>query len=80
MRQFKPRSAPIEANMAVRFALFPAVFAGTLAFFGVGFYYRSKFVVDIDEQRERWTRSAKESRDFSAKVQEAIDHNKSDKK
>lgn len=76
---FKKERTCDRRKMAIRFALFPVVFAGSLAIFGVGFYYRYKLVIDVDEQRERRTKSVQQARDFHRKVQETIDQNKSDK-
>ena len=66
--------------MAVRFAVFPAVFIGALALFGFGFYNRFSFLIDVDEQQDRRMKSLQEAQDFRRKFNEGVEQEKNLKK
>lgn len=65
-----------KLKMAVRFAIFPAVFLGTLAIFAFGFYNRYNFLVNVNEQQERKIRSSQEAEDFRRKFDQGMEQEK----
>ena len=62
--------------MAVRFAIFPAIFLGTLAIFGFGFYNRYNFLVDVNNQQERKMKSVQDAKDFRRKFDQGMEQEK----